>query len=46
VYDYIARLLDKGGASLKWGELFHMFKRHKFLVEDDDQDELDIFKKN
>lgn len=46
VYDDITCLLDKGGDSLKWGEPFHMFKRHTFLVEDDDQDELDNFKKN
>ena len=44
VYDDITCLLDKGGDSLKWGETFHMFKRHTFLVEDDDQYELDIFK--
>ena len=43
VYDDTTRLLEKGGESLKWGEVFQMFKRQTFPVEADDQDELQIF---
>jgi hypothetical protein len=44
VYDDTTRLLYKGGTSLKLGDFFHMFKKKKFLVEDEYQDEIKIFK--
>jgi len=44
VYDDTTRLLEKGGTSLKWGEVFQMFKRQPFLVEVEDRDEFKIFK--
>jgi hypothetical protein len=33
VYDHTRRLLEKGGDSVKWGEVFYMFKRHTLPVE-------------
>jgi hypothetical protein len=37
-------LLEKGGDSLKWGDVFQMFKKKNFLVDVEDQDELKVFR--
>jgi hypothetical protein len=36
-------LLEKDGETLKWGELYHMFKKSNFSTDVEDQDELKIF---
>jgi len=33
VYDDNTRLLEKGETPLKWGEVFHMFKKKNFPME-------------
>jgi hypothetical protein len=38
------RFLEKGEDSLKWGDIYQMFKKQNFVVDVKDQDELRIFK--
>ena len=35
IYDYNPWLLEKGGTSLKWGEVLYIFKKKNFWVEDE-----------
>jgi hypothetical protein len=35
--------LEKDRETLKWGEVYHMFKKSKFSVEDEEPDELQVF---
>jgi len=44
VYENTIVLLEKAGTSLKWGEVFQMFKKKNFPVEVEDWDEIKIFK--
>jgi hypothetical protein len=43
-YDDTSGLLEKDGETLKWGEVYHMFKKYNFSTDAKDQDELKIFK--
>jgi hypothetical protein len=43
-YDDTYGLLEKDGETLKWGEVYHMFKNSNFSTDVEDQDELKIFK--
>jgi hypothetical protein len=43
-YDDTPGLLEKDGETLKWGEIYHMFKKSNFSVEAEDPDELQVFK--
>jgi hypothetical protein len=43
-YDDTYGLLEKDGETLKWGEVYHMFKKSNFSTDVKDQDELKIFK--
>jgi hypothetical protein len=36
--------LEKGEDSLKWGDVYQMFKKQNFVIDAEDQDELKIFK--
>jgi hypothetical protein len=40
MYDDTTRFLEKGEDSLKWGDIYQMFKKQNFLVDVEDQDEL------
>jgi hypothetical protein len=44
MYDDTSRLLEKDGETLKWGEVYHMFKKSKFFIEAEELDELKVFK--
>jgi hypothetical protein len=44
MYDDTSRLLYQEGDVLRWGDVYHMFKKHKFSIEAVDKDELKIFK--
>jgi len=44
VHNETTKVLKKGGDSLKWDEVFYMFKIKTFPVEAEDQDEIQIFK--
>ena len=44
MYNDTSRFLDKGENPLKWGDLYHMFKKKNFATVVEDQDELNIFK--
>jgi hypothetical protein len=45
IYDDTSRLLEKDGETLKWGEVYYMFKKSKFFVEAKDPNELQEFRK-
>jgi len=44
IYNDIKWLLEKGGDSLKFGDVFQMFKKKILLVDVEYQDELKVFK--
>jgi hypothetical protein len=44
VHDNTSRLLEKGGASLKWGEVLQMFKKQNFPMEAKDQNDFKVLK--
>jgi hypothetical protein len=44
VYDNTSGILDKEGEILKWGEVYHMFKKSNFSTEAEDPGELQAFK--
>jgi hypothetical protein len=44
VYDDTSGLLDKDGETLKWGEVYYMFKKSNFSVEAEEPDELQVFR--
>jgi hypothetical protein len=37
-------LLDKDGETLKWGEVYYMFKKSNFSVEEEEPYELQVFR--
>jgi hypothetical protein len=41
-YDDILGLLEKEGETLKWGQIYHMFKKSNLFVKDEDIDELQV----
>jgi hypothetical protein len=43
-YDDTTGILEKDRETLKWGEIYHMFKKSNFSVETEDPDELQAFK--
>jgi hypothetical protein len=43
-YDDTSGILEKQGETLKWGDVYHMFKKSSFSTDAKDQDELKIFK--
>jgi hypothetical protein len=43
-YDDTYGLLEKDGETLKWGEVYYMFKKSNFSTEAEDPDELQAFK--
>jgi hypothetical protein len=45
MYDDTWGLLEKDGERLKWGEVYHMFKKSNLSVEAEEPDELKVFKK-
>jgi hypothetical protein len=45
MYEDTSGLLNKEGNALRWGNVYQVFKRHKFSTNVEDQDELKIFKK-
>jgi hypothetical protein len=44
VYNDTYGFLEKGEDALRWGDIYHMFKKKKFATDIEDQDELKIFK--
>jgi hypothetical protein len=44
IYDDMSGLLEKDGETLKWGEVYYMFKKSNFSVEEEEPDELQAFK--
>jgi hypothetical protein len=44
VYDNTSGLLEKDGETLKWGEVYYMFKKSNFYVEAEETDELQVFR--
>jgi hypothetical protein len=44
MYDDTTIFLEKGEDSLKWGDIYQMFKKQNFIIDAEDQDELRIFK--
>jgi hypothetical protein len=44
VYDDTSRILDKEGETLKWGEVYYMFRKSNFSTEAEDPGELQAFK--
>jgi hypothetical protein len=45
MYNDTYGLLEKEGEELRWGEVHKMFKKYNFSIDDEDKDELKIFKK-
>jgi len=44
MYDDIVRFLEKWEDSLRWGDIYQMFKKQNFIINGEYQDELIIFK--
>jgi hypothetical protein len=44
MYDDTSGLLEKEGETLRWGNVYQMFKKKNFSIDVEDQDELKIFK--
>jgi hypothetical protein len=44
MYDDTFGLLEKEGETLKWGNVYQMFKKKNFSIDVEDHDELKIFK--
>jgi len=44
IYDDTTGLLEKDGETLKWGEVYYMFKKSNFSTEVEEPDELQEFK--
>jgi hypothetical protein len=44
VYDNASGVLDKEGEILRWGEVYHMFKKSKFSTEAEDPSKLQAFR--
>jgi len=40
IYDDTSRLLEKNGETLKWGEVYYMFKKSNFSTEAEELNEL------
>jgi hypothetical protein len=45
-YDDTYGLLEKDGEIVKWGEVYHMFRKSNFSTEAEETDELKVFKKS
>jgi len=43
-YDDTSILLETDGETLKWGEVYHMFKTSNFFVEFEEPNEIKVFK--
>jgi hypothetical protein len=43
IYNNITRLIEKDGETLKWGEVYYMFKKSNFSIETKELDELQAF---
>jgi hypothetical protein len=43
-YDDNSGILEKEGETLKWGDVYNMFKKSNFPTESEDQDEVKILK--
>jgi hypothetical protein len=44
IYDDNVSVLEKEGETLKWGEVYQIFKKEKFSTDAKDNDELQVFK--
>jgi hypothetical protein len=44
IYDDTTGILEKEGETLKWGEVYQMFKKKNYAIDAEDQDELRVFK--
>jgi len=44
IYDHTSGLLQKDGETLKWGEVYYMFKKSNFSIESEELDELQAFR--
>jgi hypothetical protein len=43
MYNDTSRFLEKEGDTLRWGDVYYIFKKKKFSTDAKDQDELNIF---